>query len=105
MAGSFQWRTCGVVSTTKQLASPRIILKCEVYSGVVGALGSGQLADWLGRRAVIILALLITFAAVTVEFIATSNAVFFAGKFLNGFATGAISSVAVTYIGEARFPF
>lgn len=34
------------------------------------------------------------------EFIATTNAIFFGGKFLNGFATGALASVAITYIGE-----
>lgn len=67
---------------------------------VVGALGCGQLADWLGRCAVVMICLVITFAAVSMEFIATTNALFFGGKFLNGFATGALASVAVTYVGE-----
>lgn len=44
--------------------------------------------------------LVITFAAVTMEFVATTNELFFGGKFLNGFATGALASVTVTYIGE-----
>lgn len=34
------------------------------------------------------------------EFVATTNAVFFGGKFLNGFAVGALASVTVSYIGE-----
>ncbi|KAF2800263.1 general substrate transporter [Melanomma pulvis-pyrius CBS 109.77] len=71
-----------------------------VASAVVGALGCGQIADWLGRRMVIMICLVITFVAITMEFVATSNALFFGGKFLNGFATGALASVCVTYIGE-----
>jgi sugar porter (SP) family MFS transporter len=69
-------------------------------SAIVGALGCGQLADWLGRRLVVMVCLLATFAAVTMEFVATTNELFFGGKFLNGFITGALASVAVTYIGE-----
>lgn len=71
---------------------------------VMGALGCGQLADWLGRRMVIMTCLVITFAAVTMEFVSTTNELFFGGKFLNGFATGALASVTVTYIGEVRYP-
>ncbi|KAF1967930.1 maltose permease MAL31 [Bimuria novae-zelandiae CBS 107.79] len=74
--------------------------RAPVASAVVGALGCGQLADWLGRRAVIMSCLVMSFVAITMEFIATTNGVFFGGKFLNGFATGALSSVTVTYIGE-----
>ena len=44
--------------------------------------------------------LVITFVAVTIEFVATTNALFLSGKFINGFATGALASVCVTYIGE-----
>lgn len=73
---------------------------------VVGALGCGQIADWLGRRAVIMMCLVVSFVAITMEFVATTNELFFGGKFLNGFAIGALSSVCVTYIGEVRmFPF
>ncbi|KAJ4299914.1 hypothetical protein N0V90_005161 [Kalmusia sp. IMI 367209] len=71
-----------------------------VASAVIGALGCGQIADWLGRRAVIMICLVISFVAITMEFVATTNGLFFGGKFLNGFATGALASVTVTYIGE-----
>ena len=66
----------------------------------MGALGCGQLADWLGRRLVVMICLAVTFAAVTMEFVATTNELFFGGKFLNGFVVGALASVTVTYIGE-----
>lgn len=72
----------------------------KLCSGIVGALGCGAIADWLGRRAVIIICLVITYVAVTMEFVATTNAMFFGGKFLNGFAVGALASVTVSYIGE-----
>lgn len=71
-------------------------------SAVIGALGSGNLADWLGRKKVIMIALAISFIGITMEFVATTNEVFFGGKFVNGFAIGALSSVTVTYIGEVR---
>lgn len=67
---------------------------------MVGALGCGFLADWIGRRSVIMIGLVVTFGAITMEFVATSNALFFGGKFLNGFVLGAMASVTVTYIGE-----
>lgn len=34
------------------------------------------------------------------EFIATTNELFFGGKFLNGFAVGTIQTVSGAYIGE-----
>ncbi|RAR10487.1 general substrate transporter [Stemphylium lycopersici] len=71
-----------------------------VASAIVGALGCGQVADWLGRRLVVMICLAVTFAAVTMEFVATTNELFFGGKFLNGFVVGALASVTVTYIGE-----
>lgn len=67
---------------------------------MIGALFSGQLADIIGRRWTLVVALTISFAAITVEFIATTNEVFFAGKFLNGFAVGTIQATSSTYIGE-----
>ncbi|KAL4778774.1 general substrate transporter [Aspergillus varians] len=71
-----------------------------VASAVVGALCSGQIADILGRKWTILGALLISVAAVTVEFVASTNEMFFGGKFLNGFALGALASVPITYVGE-----
>ncbi|KAK3938175.1 general substrate transporter [Diplogelasinospora grovesii] len=71
-----------------------------VASQMIGALGCGALADRFGRRVVIMMALVISYAAITMEFVATTNSLFFGGKFLNGFATGALASVTVTYIGE-----
>ncbi|KXH47369.1 MFS hexose transporter [Colletotrichum simmondsii] len=70
------------------------------YRAVVGALGSGPLADIFGRKKVIGLALAFSITGITLEFVATTNELFFGGKFINGFAIGALSTVAVTYIGE-----
>ena len=67
---------------------------------VVGALFTGQLADMIGRRYTVMIALVLSFAAVTMEFVATTDALFFGGKFLNGFAVGTLQAVSTTYIGE-----
>lgn len=69
-------------------------------SSIVGALAAGQISDWIGRKFTIMGALVISFAAITVEFISTTNPEFFGGKFLNGFAVGTLATVCVTYIGE-----
>lgn len=54
----------------------------------------------IGRRNSLIGALVISFIAVTMEFVATTNELFFGGKFLNGFAVGTIQTVSGTYVGE-----
>lgn len=43
-----------------------------------------------------------SFAAISMEFVATTNPLFFGGKFLNGFAVGTLQAVTGTYIGEVR---
>ncbi|KAI9155738.1 Alpha-glucosides permease MPH3 [Paramyrothecium foliicola] len=69
-------------------------------SAIFGCLGGGYLADKFGRKPVLIGALIVSYAAITMEFVATTNEVFFGGKFLNGFGTGCIATVCVSYIGE-----
>lgn len=66
----------------------------------MGALVAGQIADWIGRKRTIMLSLCISYAAVTLEFVSTTNEQFFGGKFLNGFAVGTLAAICVTYVGE-----
>lgn len=69
-------------------------------SAFFGAIRAGQLADWIGRRYTIAGALLISFAAITVEVVSTINEMFFGGNLLNGFACGVFQSVGGSYVGE-----
>lgn len=46
------------------------------------------------------IALVISYAAVTLEVVSTTPPEFFGGKFLNGFAVGIIQATTSTYIGE-----
>ncbi|RDL36806.1 General substrate transporter [Venustampulla echinocandica] len=69
-------------------------------SNLVSSLIAGQVSDKIGRRYTIVIALIISFAAVTLEVVADTNELFFGGKLLNGFATGTLASVCITYIGE-----
>ncbi|KAG7144105.1 Alpha-glucosides permease MPH3 like protein [Verticillium longisporum] len=71
-----------------------------IATAVMGALGGGQLADRIGRKKVIMMALVIAYGAITMELVATSPALFLGGKLLNGFSIGAIQGITVTYIGE-----
>lgn len=69
----------------------------------MGVLAAAAIADVIGRKFTIIGALALSYAAISLEFAATTNPVFFGGKFLNGFAVGTIQSVMTTYIGEVYF--
>lgn len=69
---------------------------------IIGTFGAGYMADVIGRKPVLAAALVLSFASVTLEYIATTNPVFFGGKFLNGIVIGIIMSVSITYIGEVR---
>jgi len=51
---------------------------------------------------VVMLCLIVTFGAITMEFVATTPELFFGGKFLNGFVVGALASVTVTYVRAQR---
>ncbi|RDW73244.1 hypothetical protein BP6252_07151 [Coleophoma cylindrospora] len=71
-----------------------------VASTAIGALMAGQIADWMGRKNTIAAALLGSYVSVTLEFIATTNPVFFIGKLLNGFVVGTLAATSTTYLGE-----
>ncbi|OGM39568.1 hypothetical protein ABOM_011784 [Aspergillus bombycis] len=71
-----------------------------VAAVAVGTLGAAYLADKIGRKYMLLIGLAIGYAGITLEITATSLQVFFIGKFINGFAIGTYSSVAVSYVGE-----
>lgn len=71
-----------------------------VSRAIISSLIAAEAADMFGRKKTLVAALVISYVAVALEFIATSNAVFFAGKFLNGFMVGTVATVMITYIGE-----
>lgn len=75
-------------------------LSLTCYSQVVACLFTGQITDKIGARFSLLLALIIAFAAIAIEFVATSNPVFFAGKLINGLSIGIISTMMIGYIGE-----
>ncbi|KAJ9650159.1 hypothetical protein H2198_010521 [Neophaeococcomyces mojaviensis] len=66
----------------------------------VGAIIAGQVADWIGRKYTLMLFMALSYVSITLEFIATSNPTFFAGKLLNGLNVGVLAAVATTYVGE-----
>lgn len=66
----------------------------------MGALGSSYLADKIGRKLVYLLAFVLMLIGITLETVATTNPVFFAGKFINGFPVGAFGTITLTYLGE-----
>jgi SP family general alpha glucoside:H+ symporter-like MFS transporter len=71
-----------------------------VASAVIGSLGTGYLADIIGRKYMFALTYVFCFVGITLEVVATTNEIFFAGKFIAGFAIGGFITTSMTYIGE-----
>lgn len=71
-----------------------------VLSSIIGSLLSGWLADKIGRKWTFTVGYLIIFVSITIETVSTSNLVFFIGKLFSGFAIGAFTTTALTYLGE-----
>ncbi|OAL37866.1 hypothetical protein AYO20_02699 [Fonsecaea nubica] len=69
-------------------------------ASVMGALSAAWLADKAGRRFALCCIFAVRLTSVTLEFIATTNNIFFAGRFLGGFSTGGTNSLCMAYIGE-----
>ena len=63
---------------------------------------AAPIADYIGRRNALIIALAISLAGVTLECVATTNPVFFGGKLMSGTAVAAMESICGTYLAEAR---
>nr|QFR37082.1 MFS transporter [Cyberlindnera americana] len=57
-------------------------------------------SDIFGRRKILLVASMFSLPWITIQFVATSIELFFAGKFMNGFALGALSACCSTYISE-----
>ncbi|KAL7948835.1 general substrate transporter [Trichoderma barbatum] len=71
-----------------------------VAMAVISSLVAAEMADIVGRKLMLLVALVVSFVGVGIEFYATTNAVFFAGKFINGIMVGIIATNMITYIGE-----
>ena len=69
-------------------------------SQVFGSLFGGQVSDFIGRKFTVLIALVFSIVAITLEMVSTTDPMFFGAKFLNGFAVGTIQAVASAYIGE-----
>jgi MFS family permease len=66
----------------------------------LGALSAAWIADRTGRRVALFFIFVVRLASTTFEYVATTHPIFFAGRFLGGFSTGATSTLSMTYIGE-----
>ncbi|KAJ9604604.1 hypothetical protein H2200_010718 [Cladophialophora chaetospira] len=69
-------------------------------ASVTGALITAWIADKMGRRIALGFIFSVRFVSITLEYISTTNEVFFAGRFLGGFSTGGTNSICMAYIGE-----
>ncbi|EXJ69699.1 uncharacterized protein A1O5_06770 [Cladophialophora psammophila CBS 110553] len=69
-------------------------------AAVMGALSAAWIADKIGRRFALGFIFGVRLASITLEFVSTTNYIFFAGRFLGGFSTGGTNSICMAYIGE-----
>ncbi|OCT51615.1 hypothetical protein CLCR_08779 [Cladophialophora carrionii] len=73
-----------------------------IATRVVGALTAAPVADYIGRRKTLMVAVALSLVAITMEFVATTNGLFFGAKLLSGMAVAAIEAVCGTYLAEAH---
>lgn len=59
-----------------------------------------MIADAIGRKWTYALSFVFALVGVTLETVSTTNSLFFAGKFIAGFAIGGFITTSMTYIGE-----
>ena len=71
-------------------------------SRIIGVLTAAPVADSIGRRNTLLIAMAISLVAITMEIVATTNTVFLGGKLLSGMAVAAIESTSGAYLAEAR---
>ncbi|KAL1864918.1 hypothetical protein VTK73DRAFT_5604 [Phialemonium thermophilum] len=71
-----------------------------VAMAVISSLVAAEVSDIIGRKLILLVALIVSFVAVGVEVAATTNPVYFAGKLINGIMIGIIATSMITYIGE-----
>jgi MFS transporter, SP family, general alpha glucoside:H+ symporter len=71
-----------------------------MFSAVMGSMAAGLIADRGGRKFSFATSFLFSIIGITLEAVATSSPVFFAGKFINGFAIGGFIATGFTYVGE-----
>lgn len=75
-----------------------------VASACIGALGVGLIADRFGRKTAYAVALVVSYIGITLEVVAESNPVFFAGKFVKyGRTTHSFLFLTLT-LEPAAFP-
>jgi MFS transporter, SP family, general alpha glucoside:H+ symporter len=67
---------------------------------IVGSVIAGYVQDWLGRRAVFLLAIIISTAGIAANFVANNPAQFLAGKIVTGLSIGMFLAVTQTYVSE-----
>lgn len=77
-----------------------LILLLPTCRFAIGALTCGFISDAIGRKYTVMGGLLGSYITITMETVATTNGLFFAGKFLNGFVVGVLAAVGPTYLGE-----
>ncbi|TEA20933.1 General alpha-glucoside permease [Colletotrichum sidae] len=65
-----------------------------------GSFAAGHMQDWLGRRAVIALGIVISAAGIAASFVAETPAQFLAGKIITGFSVGLFTTTTQTYVSE-----
>jgi SP family galactose:H+ symporter-like MFS transporter len=77
-----------------------IVTGVVLVGAVLGAAGSGRMADWLGRRLLMIVTAVIFFIGVLITALAPGVAVLIAGRIIVGVGIGVASYLGPLYISE-----
>ncbi len=86
------------------VAQTSFIVAAVLGGSMVSSLVAGALADWLGRRRMMILSGLMFLASVGIIFVSRNFAVLVSGRLLQGMSGGVIAVVVPLYLAECLGP-
>ncbi|WYZ46654.1 hypothetical protein EsH8_IX_000879 [Colletotrichum jinshuiense] len=67
---------------------------------VFGSFTAGYVQDWLGRRAVLLMASIIAAAGIAITYVSETPPQFLGGKIVTGFSVGLFTTATQTYVSE-----
>lgn len=86
------------------LAQTSVIVAAVLGGSMISSVIAGVLADWIGRRMMMILAGLMFLSSVSIIFVSQSFLVLFLGRLLQGMSGGVIAVVVPLYLAECLSP-
>src|SRR5690606_28628688 len=77
-----------------------LVVAAVMAGSILGSVAAGMLADWLGRKPMLVVSALLFVGSVTVIYLSQSFAPLLLGRLLQGLSGGVIAVVVPLYLAE-----